>query len=73
MSIMPEHPDGLGDDLDRVVRILGDAEENNETLSAWEDEFCADMRERVEQYGKRTRVSEKQMAALDRVETKLNQ
>jgi hypothetical protein len=71
MSLFPEHPDDLGDDLDRVKEILDAAEENSELLTAWEEEFCSSLRERVATYGARTRVSEKQHMVIDSIEQKV--
>lgn len=72
MSLFPSHPDELdADDLKRITEILRDAQENSEELTGWEEEFVADILERVEQYGKRTRISEKQMEIIDRIGNKL--
>jgi hypothetical protein len=71
MSIFPEHPDTLGDDFMRVDGILKLAVENGDMLTEWENEFVYDLVERVEQYGKRTRISEKQMEVIDRISAKM--
>lgn len=73
MSLFPPHPDALDEkELRRVTNILLEAQENAEPLTDWECDFVADMLERVEQYGRGTRISEKQMEIIDRIDDKLN-
>lgn len=73
MSMLPSHPDDLGDEHDHVLSILDEAIENQDMLTDWEVIFVDDMRERVIQYGKRTRVSERQMEIIERIHAKLNE
>ena len=70
MSILPTHDDDVGDQLDYVQELLQDADAS-EGLSEWEISFCDSLRDRVEQYGARTRISLKQWAVLERIEEKL--
>jgi hypothetical protein len=62
----------LGSDAERLEAILRAAAQSRDAglLSDWEVSFSDDMRERFEKYGDRMYVSEKQWAALDRLETK---
>jgi hypothetical protein len=62
----------LGDDFDRVREILKDAESSTR-LSDWEQNFLDDLRDRVLRYGDATRMSDKQMAVIDRIEQRLYQ
>lgn len=72
MSLFPKHPDELdAKEFERVAEILADAEENGDELTEWEQGFCEDLRERFVQYGKRTRISERQMEIVDRIGNKL--
>jgi len=73
MSIFPVNPDELGDDFKRVDEILKLAVENGDMLSEWENGFVYDLVERVEKYGARTRISERQMEIIDRIDHKLNE
>lgn len=59
------------DDFDRLELILNGAQEYEGELTDWERGFIQDTLERVEKYGSRTRVSEKQWAILDRIWGKL--
>ena len=70
MSIMPDNPDEIGDDLPALQEILNDAESTSR-LTSWEQDFIDDLRDRVLTYGKRTRVSPKQQEIIDRIEKKL--
>lgn len=72
VSIFPRHPDELGDEYDEIDGILKSAVENGDMLSDWENGFVSDLVDRVEQYGKRTRISEKQREIIDRINEKLN-
>lgn len=72
MSLFPRHPDELGDELDRVKDVLETAVENQDQLSDWECGFVDDMLERVVQYGKATRLTERQMEIIDRIEQTLS-
>jgi len=58
------------DQLARVTEILSDAETSTR-LSQWENEFCDSLRDRVLEYGERVRISTKQLAIIDRIESKL--
>jgi hypothetical protein len=40
-------------------------------LTAWEDQFVADLKERFDQYGGDTYISDKQWAILERIESKV--
>ena len=70
MSLFPAHPDEVGDELERVIEILEMASENNELLSEWEEGFVHDMLERIDRYGRRTRISERQMEIIERIDEK---
>ena len=72
MSLFPSHPDELGDEFDEIDGILKNSVENGDMLSDWENGFVYDLVERVEQYGRRTRISEKQREIIDRINAKLN-
>lgn len=72
MSLFPQHPDELGDEFNEVNTVLRSAVENGDMLSGWENDFVSDLIERVEQYGERTRISEKQQEIIDRIRDKLN-
>ena len=72
MSIFPAHPDELGDDFDDVDDIVKEALMNEDDLTDWEAEFVNDIAERLAQWGKRTRINEKQMEIIDRIRDKLN-
>ena len=67
---MPDENGELGDDFNRVTEILRDAESTTR-LNDWENNFLDDLRARILEYRHRTRVSERQMAVLDRIEAKL--
>jgi micrococcal nuclease len=71
MSLFP--PEDLGDDLARVTSILNDAIEAGERLTDWEHQFVEGVRERVIRYGARTRISEKQMEVIERIDAKLKE
>ena len=62
-----------GADAERLETILAAAAGSRDAglLSEWEVSFSNDMRDRLEKYGSRMYVSEKQWASLDRLETKL--
>jgi hypothetical protein len=61
----------IGDDLDKIVELLHDAAHTTR-LSAWEDQFLDDLRDRVVRFGERTFLSDRQRAALGRIEAKLH-
>jgi|FreactTroBogLake_1042271.scaffolds.fasta_scaffold44299_2 hypothetical protein len=66
------HPDELdADEFRRLKEILYDAQENSDRLSDWECGFVDDTIERLIQYDRRIRVTEKQMEIIDRIEQKL--
>ena len=67
---MAVYDEKLGDEHDRVVELLHDAESTTR-LSDWENEFLDSLRDRVVRYGADTVVSEKQWAVLKRIEAKL--
>ncbi len=71
MSMLPSaNEDECGNELDRVMELLDNAETATR-LSDWEQEFCNSLRDRVLQYKERTRISPKQWAIIERIETKL--
>lgn len=59
------------EEFDRLELILNGAKEHEGELSDWERGFVQDTLERIEKYGQRTRVSEKQWAVLNRIYGKL--
>ena len=59
------------DDLDRLELIINGAMEYESELTDWERGFIQDTAERLEKYGDRTRVSEKQWGVLNRIYGKL--
>lgn len=68
----PQDHDTLdGEELTRLQEILSDAETSSR-LNGWEEEFCDSVRDRVEQYGARARISAKQWEIIDRIEAKLH-
>ena len=71
MSLFPAHPDELGKDFARVDEILKSAVENGNQLTDWENEFVYDLVERLDTHGAKTRISEKQMEIIDRINGKL--
>ena len=72
MSMMPTESDECGQEgSERLLEILDDAITNYHRLTEWENGFCDDLRERVCYYGGRTRISPKQWAIVERIETKL--
>lgn len=73
MSMFPSHPDELGKEFARVDGVLKDAVENGDMLTDWENEFVCDLVERLDQFGAKTRISEKQMEIIDRIKTKLDE
>jgi hypothetical protein len=60
----------IGDELDHIVDILHDAESTTR-LTDWENGFLDDLRDRVVRFGERTFLSDRQRAALNRIEAKL--
>ena len=60
----------IGDRVKWLRELCSDAE-NCARLSQWEEEFMDDMRGRVLVEGEMTRVSDKQMAVLQRIEEKM--
>lgn len=70
MSILPPHEEDVGEQLDYVQELLQDADAS-EGLSEWEITFCDSLRDRIQQYGARTRISPKQWAVMERIEQKL--
>lgn len=64
--------DSLGPDILRIERLFDEAEQNgDELLTDWEQGFLESLSDRIEQYGDRTRISEKQWAIIERIEGKL--
>jgi hypothetical protein len=63
----------VGEDAKRLEAILAAAAQAKESglLSDWEVQFSDDMRDRFNRFGGHMYVSEKQWAALDRLETKM--
>ena len=72
MSLFPARPDELGEEFEEIDGVLKSAVENGDMLSDWENEFVGDLVERVEQYGRRARISEKQREIINRISHKLN-
>lgn len=68
----PQEHDVLDDDeIERIEDIIRDAEHSN-LLTAWEDEFVESIRDRLFEYGTKTRISAKQWEILERIEEKLH-
>lgn len=59
------------EEFSELNEILTDAESSTR-LTDWEASFCDDMRERVLQYGDRTRVSDRQWEVLQRIAGKMH-
>jgi hypothetical protein len=57
--------------MDQLELILNGAKEHEGELSDWERGFIQDTAERLEKYGDRVRVSDKQWAVLNRIWEKL--
>lgn len=77
MSLMEpsDEPRWTGDEIgqeecDRIQAIMDEADACAD-LSAWETEFCQSIGERLATYGERSFISEKQLAAIARIERKL--
>ena len=63
----PQDHDTLDDDeLARIKEILSDAE-RSARLTDWETEFCDSIRDRVEEYGHRARISARQWEVIERM------
>jgi hypothetical protein len=62
-------------DYDRVVELCKDAVEAAQMgrLTKWEEQFIEDIDGRLAEYGKNTRLSEKQWEVIDRLEKKVYQ
>lgn len=73
MSMFPLHPDELtSEELDDIQSMLRDVEAPGDKLTDWEQEFCASIADKIEQYGERTHLSERQMEIVDRIQRKLS-
>lgn len=67
----PQEHDILSDDeLERIEGVLRDAEDSD-VLTQWEEEFVDDLRDRLAEYGTRTRVSAAMWSVIDRIGEKL--
>ena len=73
VSLFPSHPDELGEDFDDVREMLVLAQTYFDMLTDWESNFVDDMMEKIERFGYRTRVSEKQMEIIERIHAKVNE
>ncbi len=47
--------------------LIAAANDRADKLNAWEADFMKQLNERYEQYGERTKLSDKQMAALQKI------
>lgn len=56
----------------RLEKVLEAAEESGTTLSAWEQDFLANLEERLAKYDDRLFVSDKQWDALAKIEEALD-
>ena len=67
----PQDHDVLDDEeYSRIKEILSDAESSSR-LNDWETEFCDSVRDRIEEYQQKVRISAKQWEVLERIEGKL--
>lgn len=57
--------------LDLIQQVIEGVREDDSALNDWEREFMKSVTERVEKYGQKTYMSEKQMAVVQRVYDKL--
>jgi hypothetical protein len=57
-------------EVGRLNDIIDEAD-GSFALNQWEEEFLDDIRERLVQYGEKTRISEKMWEIIDRIEGKL--
>jgi hypothetical protein len=58
------------DNLESLPDIL-DFADGHEKLTDWESEFISDMKERYDKYGFAMMISERQIAVLNKIATKL--
>lgn len=73
MSMFPQHPDELtSDELEDIEDMLRDVDMYGDKLTDWEQEFCASIADKIERFGKRTFLSERQMEIVDRIQKKLS-
>jgi hypothetical protein len=61
------------DEIHKLQLIITGIEEQGATcdVTKWERDFMDSQRERLEQYGERTRISDKQWAIIDRIYDKV--
>ena len=73
MSLFPEHPDELTpDELADIKSMLQDVDTHGDKLTDWEADFCDSIAQKIEQYGERTFLSERQMEIVERIQRKLS-
>ncbi len=61
----------IGDDFERIDQLCNRAIEHIGALSDFEADFVMSFVDRLDQYERRTLLSEKQRGVLDRIEKKL--
>ena len=73
VSMFPLHPDELtSEELADIKSMLQDVDIFGDKLTAWEQEFCDSIAEKIEQYGERTFLNARQMEIVDRIQRKLS-
>lgn len=73
MSLFPLHPDELtSEELADIKDMLRDFDTHGDKLTDWEQEFCDSIATKIEQFGERTYLSERQMEIVDRIQRKLS-
>lgn len=71
MSIRPPNPDEIGEELPWLEKLLREAS-MCDGLTDWEGDFVSSLQVRVDEYGERTRISERQQEVLERIERKMS-
>ena len=56
----------------QVDKLLAKAVEHGDLLTDWENDFVSDFAEKLELYGEKIRISDKQQEILNRIERKIS-
>jgi hypothetical protein len=68
----PQEHDVLSQaEMRRLNEIIDEADHPRSVLNNWEEEFVDDIRERLAEYGEKTRISGPMWEILNRIEGKL--
>lgn len=57
--------------VERLRTVIGAANDFPDNLSQWEKDFLSDFEKKLDQYGDRTRISDKQWVIIERIEGKV--